>query len=444
MEEESIFLSNRIPQAYIRLSLPVVMSMVVTLVYNLADTFFVARTGCTELVAGVSLGAPLFTFLMAIGNVLGQGGSVLVSRLLGQDDRQGIGRVSSFCFYATFVIGLVIAVLMLLFRVPLLYLLGASEETFGYASDYFIPLAIGAPFLMLSFIHSNILRSEGLSKESMIGTVTGALVNIVLDPILISGVGLGASGAAIATIIGYICSDLVYLFFVLRRSRVLSVSVRKAHVSGATLLQILGIGIPAALANLMQSFTAVMMNQYLLPYGNDKIAAMGIVLKGSMIALLILTGFAFGGQPLYGYYFGLGDRDRLYRLFRFTSLFILAVAIALTLLIVLSAPLLMAAFMSDEAIIREGSLMLRFQVVTMPLVGMILLLTIIFQAAGKVVGSFILSISRQGVIFLLVIIVLNRVAGYMGIIAAQAVADAITILIAFLLFRAQIWRSLKA
>ena len=443
MEEESIFMSDSIPRSYIRLALPVVMSMVVTLVYNLADTFFVARTGCTELVAGVSLGAPLFTFLMAVGNVLGQGGSVLISRLLGQDDRQSIGYVSSFCFYATFIIGLVLAGLMLLFRVPLLYLLGANDETFGYASDYFIPLAIGAPFLMLSFIHSNILRSEGLSKESMIGTVTGALVNIVLDPILISGVGMGASGAAIATIIGYICSDLIYLYFVLRRSRVLSVSVRKARVGSNTLAQILGIGIPAALANLMQSFTSVLMNQYLLPYGNDKIAAMGIVLKVSMIALLILTGFAFGGQPLYGYYFGLGDRGRLSRLFRFTLSFILAVAVMLTLLIILSAPLLMMAFMSDDAIIREGSLMLRLQVVTMPFVGAILLLTIVFQAAGKIIGSFILSISRQGLIFLIAIIVLSRVAGYGGIIAAQAAADIITMLIAVLLFRSQIWRRLK-
>ena len=214
----------------------------------------------------------------------------------------------------------------------------------------------------------------------MIGTVTGALVNIILDPVLISGVGMGASGAAIATVIGYISADLIYLFFVLRRSQVLSVSVRNARVNMKTLMQILGIGIPAALANLMQSFTSVMMNQYLLPYGNDKIAVMGIVLKVSMIALLILTGFAFGGQPLFGYYFGLDDRARLSRLFRFMFIFILSVAIVLTLLIVILAPVLIEVFMDDEMIIRDGSLMLRLQVITMPLVGIILLLTVLVTA----------------------------------------------------------------
>ena len=434
MEEKNIFMSDSISKSYLRLALPVVMSMVVTLIYNLADTFFVARTGCTALVAGVSLGAPVFTFLMAVGNVLGQGGSVLISRLLGQNDRAEIGRTSSFCFYVTIAAGIIIASLMLLFRVPILYLLGADDETFVYASDYFIPLAVGAPFVMLSFIHSNILRSEGMSKESMIGTVTGALVNIILDPVLISGVGMGASGAAIATVIGYISADLIYLFFVLRRSQVLSVSVRNARVNMKTLMQIFGIGIPAALANLMQSFTAVMMNQYLLPYGNDKIAAMGIVLKVSMIALLILTGFAFGGQPLFGYYFGLDDRARLSRLFRFMFIFILSVAIVLTLLIVILAPVLIEVFMDDEMIIRDGSLMLRLQVITMPLVGIILLLTIIFQAAGEVTGSFILSIGRQGVIFLIVLLLLNCLTGYTGVISAQAVSDVITALLAFLLF----------
>ena len=161
---------------------------------------------------------------------------------------------------------------------------------------------------------------------------------------------------------------------------------------------------------------------------------MGIVLKVSMIALLILTGFAFGGQPLFGYYFGLDDRARLSRLFRFMFIFILSVAIVLTLLIVILAPVLIEVFMDDEMIIRDGSLMLRLQVITMPLVGIILLLTIIFQAAGEVTGSFILSIGRQGVIFLIVLLLLNCLTGYIGVISAQAVSDVITVLLAFLLF----------
>lgn len=442
MEENNIFESDNIPQSYLRLAFPVVLSMVVTLIYNLADTYFVARTGSTALVAGVSLGAPLFTALMAIGNIFGQGGSVLISRLMGQASTDEAGKVSSFCFYVTIIIGIAIASLLLLLRMPFLQLLGANEETLEYASDYFIPLAIGAPLIMLSFIHSNLLRSEGMSRESMIGTVAGAAANIILDPIMISSLGWGAAGAAIATVIGYAISDLFFLFFVLRRSRILSVGVRLGLPSSASVQQIIGIGIPAAIANLMQSFTAVMTNKFLLPYGNDKIAAMGIVLKVSMIALLILTGLAFGGQPLYGYCFGKGDRERLVRLFRFSFLFILAVAAVLTVLLVISAPLLMRVFMDDDRIVQDGALMLRSQVITMPLVGLVLLFTIIFQSAGKVAGSFCLSISRQGVIFFLALVLGNLFLGYMGVVISQAVSDIITALIAVLLFRAQLFRDM--
>lgn len=446
MEKANVFESRDIPRSYLTLAIPVVLSMVVTLIYNLADTFFVARTNSTALVAGVSLGAPVFTALMAIGNIFGQGGSVLISRLIGQNDTDNAERTSSFCFYITFFLGIIIAFLMLLFRIPILGILGADSETFKYASDYYIPLAIGAPFIMLSFIHSNLLRSEGLSKESMIGTAGGAIVNIILDPIMISGLGWGASGAAIATVIGYIFSDAVFLVMVKRKSRILSVSIRKLKLSSSFIRHIVGIGIPAAIANMMQSFTAVMTNQYLLPYGNDKIAAMGIVLKVSMIALLILTGLAFGGQPLYGYYFGRGDRERLSGLFRFTLVFILSVAVVLTVLIIVLSPFLMGIFMDAENIIKDGAFMLRAQVITMPLVALVLLFTIIFQSAGKVVGSFVLSISRQGVIFFIVLVIGNIFAGYIGVVATQAVSDIITSLIAVILFRVQLsgtfrWKS---
>lgn len=446
MEKANVFESRDIPRSYLTLAIPVVLSMVVTLIYNLADTFFVARTNLTVLVAGVSLGAPVFTALMAIGNIFGQGGSVLISRLIGQNDTDNAERTSSFCFCITFFLGIIIAFLMLLFRIPILGILGADSETFKYASDYYIPLAIGAPFIMLSFIHSNLLRSEGLSKESMIGTAGGAIVNIILDPIMISGLGWGASGAAIATVIGYIFSDAVFLVMVKRKSRILSVSIRKLKLSSSFIRQIVGIGIPAAIANMMQSFTAVMTNQYLLPYGNDKIAAMGIVLKVSMIALLILTGLAFGGQPLYGYYFGRGDKKRLSELFRFTLVFILSVAVVLTVLIIVLSPFLMGIFMDAENIIKDGAFMLRAQVITMPLVALVLLFTIIFQSAGKVVGSFVLSISRQGVIFFIVLVIGNIFAGYIGVVATQAVSDIITSLIAVILFRVQLsgtfrWKS---
>ena len=278
----------------------------------------------------------------------------------------------------------------------------------------------------------------------MIGTVGGALVNIILDPLLISTFGYGAAGAAVATVIGYAFSDIYFLIAVMHRSRVLSASPRMIAIKPVYAAEIIRIGIPAALANVMQSFTAIMTNQYLLPYGNDKIAAMGIVLKVSMIALLVLTGFAFGAQPLFGFYFGSNDRKRLRELLRFTLCFILAVACVITILIIISAPMLMKVFVDDSNMIRDGVLMLRLQVLTMPLVGIVLLSMIIFQSAGKALGSFVLSISRQGVIFFLALLILSHAAGYIGIIASQAAADVLTVIAAIILFQAQLRNAVEA
>ena len=438
--ENEIFNESRVSKAYIRLSLPLVFSMVVTLIYNLADTFFVAQTNDTNIVAGVSLGTPLFTLLMALGNIFGQGGASLMSRLLGGKDRDGVRHVSSFCFYMTLFTGVGIALLMMLFRVPLLYIMGASEETFSHASSYYTYLAVGAPIVMLSFIHSNLLRSEGMSKESMTGTILGAVVNIILDPIFISVLHWGAGGAAIATVIGYLCADIFFAVIVVKKSSILSISIREIKITSRQVGQILGIGIPAAIVNLMQSVSVVLVNQFLLPFGNDKIAAMGIVLKVSMIALLLLTGFAFGGQPLFGYYYGSGDKKRLSQLFRFSIRFISAIAILLTVGIMLFAPELMRCFMDNDGIVADGAMMLRCQVVTMLFVGVVLLMTIIFQSMGKVVGSFILSVSRQGIVFLIVLIVSYYTAGYIGILVSQAISDLITAGIAVILFYKQLYR----
>ena len=252
--ENKLFTEEKISKAYIRLAMPLVMSMVVSLVYNLADTFFVAQTNNTALVAGVSLGAPIFTLLMAFGNIFGQGGSSLISRLLGQQNPDGVRRASSFCFYVTLMVGVVVGIIMLVFRTPILYLIGADAETFSYASEYYTWLAIGSPVVMASFIHSNLLRSEGLSKESMIGTIGGAVVNIILDPILISGLAMGASGAAIATVIGYVFSDVFFLFIVVKKSSCLSIRPREIPIPARHASQILIVGIPAAITNLMHGY----------------------------------------------------------------------------------------------------------------------------------------------------------------------------------------------
>ena len=332
MEDRRFFDTDKLIPTYFKLALPVVMGMVVTLVYNLADTWFIARTGDALLVAGVSLCSPLFMALMAVGNIFGQGGSSLIARLLGRGEGESAGRVSAFCFYVSILCGVVLAVPLLLFRQPVLSLLGASADTMAHAEQYFTVIAAGAPLVILSFIHSNLMRSEGLSTLSMAGTVAGSLLNIARDPVFISVLGWGARGAALATVMGYALTDLLCLVFVRKKSAALSVDPRLAHVNRKERRQIFSVGFTAALTNIASSVCVVLMNQFLLPYGDEKIAALGIVLKVTMVVQLILVGFAFGGVPLFGYLYGAREREKLRRLLRFCTLFLGGLALACALL----------------------------------------------------------------------------------------------------------------
>ena len=435
MSQKSPFDTNRLIPTFFQLALPLVFSLVITLVYNLADTYFIARTNDTMLVAGVSLCAPIFTVLMAIGNIYGQGGSSLISRLLGGGDRDSVRRVSAFCFYLSILTGAVLAVPLLLLRAPILRLLGASEHTLGHAASYYTVIAAGAPLVILSFIHTNLMRSEGLSTLSMVGTVSGSLLNIVLDPIFISVLGWGAPGAALATVLGYALTDVLCLIFVRKKSAAMTVDIRSARVDRKELGQIFSVGTTAAITNIATSVCVVLMNQFLLPYGDEKIAALGIVLKVTMVVQLVLVGFSFGGVPLFGYLYGAKDAEKLRRLHRFCMLFLCALALVESLAVFLLASPLMRAFIDDAAIIRDGAVMLRWQISGMVFCAIVLLHTCLFQACGKAPQALAMSLSRQGVIFLAVFFAATWTAKYAGFLAAQPVSDAVSAVLALILYR---------
>ncbi len=426
---DAIFDTSHLYRTYFKMALPVVLGLVVTLIYNLADTFFIAQTNDTALIAGVSVCSPVFTTLMAFGNIYGQGGSSLISRLLGQNDLDGTKRVSAFCFYIAIATGVVLAVLMMVFRSPLLVLLGTDSDTFSHARDYYSVLAICAPIVVLSFIHSNLVRCEGLASQSMLGSVFGTVVNIILDPILISILHMGALGAAIATVIGYLCSDLYFLWLLHKKSRCLSVSLAQCRVHADEVKQILGVGITAALTNLMQSLTVIVLNQFLLSYGSDQIAAMGIVLKINMIVQLILTGFAFGAVPLFGYLYGAKLHKEMKKLLTFCICFLSGIALILTGILCVRSNAFLQIFVQDESMIHSGAQMLRWQAISAVFAGLVLLCTVLFQAMGKILPSFLLSISRQGVVFLIALLLCSALFHYTGILMAQAVADVLSALL---------------
>ena len=425
--DRSVFDPHDLPRTYLRLALPLVLGMIVTMVYNITDTWFVSATGNTSLVAGVSLCAPVFMLLMAIGNIFGQGGSSLISRLLGAGRVEDVRRVSSFCFYAAIFSGIAIGAALLLLRGPALQLLGADGSTLPHASGYFTWFCAGAPFCVLNFIHMNLLRTEGMSKESMIGTVGGAVVNIILDPIFISVLGLGARGAAIASVLGYLLSDVYGAVIVVRRSRFLSILPPDARVSRGHAGQIFAIGISAALSNIMASLSMVLLNRFLLPYGEERIAAMGIASRVSSVVSLILTGMAFGAAPMFGRFYGAGDYDTLRRLIRWLSRVLAGTALVLTAIVVLAAPALMRGFLRDPAVVGPGTVMLRLLASGSVFAALILMCTVLAQSVGSAGAALFLSVSRQGVVFIAVLLVLSALLGYEGVILSQLVADVLSL-----------------
>lgn len=431
--ENELFEKAPVPKAYFTLALPVVFSMVVSLVYNMVDTYFIAQTGNTNLVAGVSLSAPVFTLMIALGDIFGLGGSSVISRLFGEKKDEDGKRLSVFCFYAAILCGIVVTIVMMMLREPILYVLGADQDTISYASGYFTYIVLGAPFIILSFTPSNLLRTEGFATAAMTGNILGAVVNMILDPVFISVLGLGAAGAAIATVIGNIFADLFYVWFLLKKSRRLSINPAGFHIHIAEVGQILAIGIPASITNLMQSIGIALTNRSLLPYGNDRVAAMGIVMKVNLIAVLILVGFAFGAQPLIGYNYGAKNHARLKEILRFCYEFECGAAAVLAGALSLAAAAMIGLFMQDASIIEIGVPMLRMQQMGMVFTAVVLVTTCTFQSAGKAVGAFLLSVSRQGVVFAAVLFIASKTFAYSGVLMAQAVSDLLTAILAVIL-----------
>lgn len=432
---DELFEHTSIRKAYFTLAMPVVLSMTVTLIYNMVDTFFVSQTQNPDLVAGVSQGAPLFTMMIAIGDIFGLGGSSVISRLFGEHRDQTGRFVSGYCFYTSIACGVIVTILMLLFQTPFLHLLGASSTTWKYAREYYLVMGWGAPFVIFGLTPTNILRTEGLAVQSMIASMTGTGINIVLNPIFIFVCGWGAAGSALATVTSTVISDVLMVYYTRYKSQKLTTSIKETKISRHLQWEIYAIGIPASITNLMATFATALTNRYLISYGASSVAAMGIALKISMVTNMIVAGLAFGAQPLIGYTYGAKNEERFNKVIRFDIQVIAGFAILATVLLMIFAPVVIRWFMKDPVVIREGTGMIRWLSSSATLGGIILVFTTMFQSMGKATPAFWLSFSRQGLIFAIVMVLMQHLFGYLGIIAAQPIADVMTFGLSLVLYR---------
>ncbi|MEG0962100.1 MAG: MATE family efflux transporter [Lachnospiraceae bacterium] len=439
---QDVFEKYPIPKAVFTMALPTVLSMLVTVFYNMADTFFVGQTGDANQVAAVSLTTPVFLLAMAVGNIFGIGGSSFISRLLGEGLKEKAKKVSAFCCYASIAFGIIMMFFFLGGMNVILKMIGADSSTYAFAQDYLTYIGYGAVFIVFSNAFGNIIRSEGAAKQAMIGMMIGTIVNIVLDPIMILGMNMGVSGAAIATVIGNICATIYYLFYFLKGKTILSIAPKDFSINREIMIGVFSIGIPASLNNVLMSVSNIVLNIYLVSYGTLAVAGMGVAMKVNILVILVCLGVGMGVQPLVGYNYGSGNHHRMKQIIKFGILCNVCIGTLVSIVYCLFTKPIISAFIKDPAVIDYGITMLRVLMISAPFIGIMFIFNFSFQAMGKALPSLLLSIGRQGLFFFPILILSNKFFGLEGVIFAQPLSDIASVFISlgmFLIIRKQLY-----
>lgn len=436
-KREKIFSSYPIPKAVAALALPCVLSNIVNVIYNMADTYFVSLMEDTNATAAVSITMPVFLFFVAFGNIFGVGGSAYISRSLGAGKREKVKQISSFCVFSSIGAGVLLLALILIFINPLVSGLGASAGAVSeYSKDYLKYIALGGPLIVTSITASNLIRGEGAAKESMIGMMIGTVTNIILDPVMILIFDMGVGGAAIATVIGNLASVVYYAFYLIRGNSILSCNPKRFYAGDRIAANVIPIGVPAAINNILMSLSNIILNNLMKDYGEAAVAALGIAMKVNMLIVFVQMGMGMGIQPLIGYSFGAKNIKRLKGTIKFTILCTVIFGTILSVLYFIFTSSIINLFNgeNDPLVTEYGVKILRALIITGPFIGIMFAFNFAFQGMGKPVPSLVLSLGRQGLIFLPVVIIMNRIFAFDGIIYAQPAADLICVVLSAIMF----------
>lgn len=439
-----VFSSYKVPKAVATMAIPSMLGMLINIIYNLADTFFVGQTGDSNQVAAVSVSMPLFLIFMAIGNLFGVGGCAFVSRSLGEGRQDRVKKISSFSIYTAIAVGVAFGAVFMLARKPVLYLAGASDNTIDYAIDYLKWVILGSPFVVTGITVGNLIRGEGAAKISMFGTVLGQIINIILDPIFILkkgdvlfnvitlpfGLNMGVAGAAIATVIGNICTVAFFLIYFLRGKSILSITPARYTVKEGIAKGVIGVGVPASLNNLIMSLSNIIVNTVLVTYGDNAVAAMGVAMKANMLVVMLQIGLGIGVQPLIGYCYGAKNYKRMKKVMLFSMGCNVILGTVMTAFYLVFRHNVISMFIDNAEVVDLGVKMLTALMSPGPIIGIMFIFNFAFQGMGKGFQSLILSVGRQGLIYVPMLFILNKFAQLDGVIWAQAIADACCIVMA--------------
>lgn len=430
-----IFRDAPVPKAVFSNIIPSIISMIMVLLYNLADTFFIGQTKDALMVAAVSIATPVFLIFMAVGMLFGIGGTSLISRMLGEGKEEKAKNTSSFCFWTGLTIGALSMIAIWIFVKPVCLAVGASRETLGYTMEYLNIVAVGIPFLIISNTFSNIIRSEGKANIAMIGMIVGNLLNIVLDPVMILGLGWNVAGAAVATVIGNVCAAVFYVIHLVSKRSMLSIRPGDYRVKNKIASGVLAIGIPASLNSILMSFSNIAINNVMSAYGDMAVAGLGVAMKVNMICVMLLIGVGTGIQPLLGYCFGARNRKRYLAVLKFSLCLALCMSVVMTAICYLGAGPLVTAFLDNPNAYEFGMSFARIYILSGPVLGLLFVFINAIQSTGAALPSLILSISRQGILYFPILaIICVTVPSAESAAMAQPITDYLATILSAVLF----------
>lgn len=439
-DKTAVFEQMPIPAALAKMAVPTIISQLITLIYNVADTWFVGQTNNPYMVAASSLVLTVFLMTTSIANLFGVGGGTLTVRLLGSRQEEEAGKVASLSLIMAAGAALAFSVMCLVFMDPLLRLLGASENTIGYARQYLLfVVVLGCLPTVLSNVMSAMLRNVGYAREAAFGLSMGGVLNVALDPLFMFVLlpdGYQVMGAAIATMLSN-CVVLIYFMMVYRRvgrESVLAIPRRIEGIRATSMRALFAVGIPAAMSILLFDVTNMVINRLASSYGDFQLAAMGIVLKVERLPLNIGVGIGLGMVPLVAYNYASGDRKRMNGFFTAARVSGMAVAVCCVALYYVCAPWLIRVFIKDAATVSYGTQFLQARCFATPFMFLSFNMVHFMQAVGRGKISFYLAVIRQLCLNIPILFLMNSLFGMTGIVWTQMTADFLNVIISYLIY----------
>lgn len=432
----SLFSDAPVSKAVLSLAIPTVISQLITVVYNMADTFYVGQLNDPLQVAAATLAMPVFMFLTAFANLFGLGGSSLISRCLGSNNKAKARHTSAFCIWMGIVVALIYGILIVILEPVLFPILGASSETWEYCAQYvFWTIGVGAIPTVMNAEFAHLIRAEGYAKPAAFGVAFGGILNIILDPIFIFLFGMEIRGAAIATMLSNLLAMIYFLWFLykIRLETVITPSPKEISFGDNIPKEVITVGLPGFVMTMMSTISNTALNHIVASYSSKAIAGMGIAKKIDLLAYAIAQGMTQGTLPLIGYNYTAGNIERMKQSIKTAALYSLIVAFGGMFLLYFLAVPIIQCFIQDVETVQYGQTFLKVICLACPTTAINFMVITIFQAVGQRVKPLILSLLRKGSIDVLFMILFNHLFGMSGIAWATPAADWIAFVISLIL-----------